>query len=66
MFERTMNVCRVRKGDMLGNAASWRAIDWTRVRRLGRVTPNTYVQFSCGYRSLSVKMNKHSSDFGVS
>lgn len=41
-------------------------MDCTKVRKLGRVTPKTNVQFSCGYKSLSVRMNRHSSDLGAS
>ena len=32
---------------------------------MGLVTPKTNVQLSYGYRSLSVIMKRHSSDFGV-
>ena len=60
-----MNCCRARKEEISGNLVSCRAIDWTRVRRFGLVTPNTNVQLSYGYKSLSVRINRHSSDFGV-
>ena len=51
---------------IFGNWESCLAIDWTKVLKFGLVTPNTNVQLSCGYRSQSVKINRHSSLFGYS
>ena len=49
------------KGAILGKWGSWRASDYTSVRKFGRVTPKTKVQLSAGYKSTSVRMKRHSS-----
>jgi len=56
-------VCRA--AETKGKQSSCLAIDWIDVRRLALVTPNTKVQPSCGYKSVSVRMNSASSPLGV-